>query len=212
VSKAHTSFVLGYHGCEKEIGLRAVRGEIALAPGNGKYDWMGSGIYFWENDPIRALEWAQKKQARGHCKEPFVVGAVIDPGNCLDLLVRENVELVKYAYDSFKQVQEKAGLPLPVNKKAPKDDSDSLVMRYLDCAVINHLHSILEGPDRPAGLMPYDTVRAVFVEGAPMYTGAMLFEQNHVQIAVRNPNCIKGVFIPLDVASSLSTDAKPGDA
>ena len=25
------------------------------------YDWLGSGIYFWEEGPKRALEWAQRK-------------------------------------------------------------------------------------------------------------------------------------------------------
>ncbi|HSC17973.1 MAG TPA: hypothetical protein VLC74_03570 [Rhizomicrobium sp.] len=158
---------------------------------------MGTGIYFWEGDPLRALEWAQQKANRGACPAPFVIGAVIDLGNCLDLLVRENVELVRFAYESFKAVQQKAGLPMPVNKQAPKDKSPDLVMRYLDCAVLNHLHAIIEGPNRPAGLEPYDSVRAVFREGKPIFQGSMLSDKNHVQIAVRNPKCLKGIFLPL---------------
>jgi len=176
---------------------------------------MGTGIYFWESDPQRALEWAQQKAKRGACNDPFVIGAAIDLRNCLDLLVRENVELVRFAYESFKEVQGKAGLPLPENKKAPKDDSPDLVLRYLDCAVINHLHSIVEGPSRTRGFEPYDSVRAVFGEGSAIFDGSKLMDRNHVQIAVRNPKCIKGVFIPLDFpqplasANSPSTVAKP---
>jgi hypothetical protein len=209
LSRLQTSFVLGYHGCDRKLGLDAVTGNVPLIPGKSKFDWMGHGIYFWESDPMRALEWAQQKSKRGACADPFVIGAVIDLGNCLDLLARENVELVRFAYESFKEVQEKAGIPLPINKKAPKDASPELVMRYLDCAVFDHLHSIIDGPSRPKGLEPYDTVRAVFREGTPIYAGSMLTDKNHAQIAVRNPKCIKGIFIPLDAANILSTDAKP---
>jgi hypothetical protein len=211
VSRLHTSFVLGFHGCDRELGLSAVRGEVALAPGKSKYDWMGAGVYFWENDPQRALEWAKQKSQRGVCKDPYVIGAVIDLGNCLDLLVRENVELVRSAYESFKEVQEKAGLPMPTNRPAPKDKSPELVMRFLDCAVLNHLHSIVEAPNRPDGFEPYDSVRAVFKEGSPIFDGSMLSDKNHVQIAVRNPTCIKGIFIPLDAANNPSIGAIPDE-
>lgn len=111
MSRLQTSFVLGYHGCDKAVGLSAIGGQ-ALIPSKGDFDWIGGGIYFWESDPLRALEWAQQKQKRGACNEPFVIGAVLDLRNCLDLLTRENVELVRSAYKSFKQVQETAGLKL----------------------------------------------------------------------------------------------------
>ena len=206
MSRLQTSFVLGFHGCEKEVGLKAISGE-PLKPSSGDYDWIGSGVYFWEGDPLRALEWAQQKQKRDACKEPFVIGAAIDLGHCLDLLVRENVGLVRDAYKSFKEVQETAKLQMPVNKKAPKDDSPDLVMRYLDCAIIDHLHSIIAKNNGD----PFDSVRAVFKEGGPIYDGGMILDRNHAQIAVRNPTCIKGVFLPLGVtwpdgaANNLST-------
>jgi hypothetical protein len=195
VSRLQTSFVLGYHGCDKNVGVDAVMGKVALAPSKGDFDWIGAGIYFWESDPLRALEWAQQKQKRGACDEPFVIGAAIDLGHCLDLLARENVSVVKDAYDSFKQVREKATLPMPVNKTAPKDDSADLVMRYLDCAVIDHLHSIIAS----SGGEAFDTVRAAFREGDPIYDGGMILDRNHAQLAVRNSKCIKGLFLPLGV-------------
>ena len=191
MSRLHTSYVLGYHGCDREFGLKLVRGEARLDPSNGKYHWLGSGIYFWESDPHRALEWAKQKAARGACNNPYVIGAVIDLGNCLDLLSRGDVDLVRDAYNSFKEVQEKAKLKLPKNEKAPKDQSPDLVLRYLDCAVINHLHSIVEN-----GSSPFDSVRAIFNEGIPIFDGSKLLDHNHVQIAVRTPKCIKGIFIP----------------
>jgi hypothetical protein len=55
------------------------------------YDWLGSGVYFWEANPDRAYDWAvhhaeRIKQESGAVVEPFVVGAVIDLGFCLDLI------------------------------------------------------------------------------------------------------------------------------
>lgn len=59
-------------------------------------------------------------------------------------------------------------------------------------AVINLLHRINE----EKGQRAYDSVRAVFFEGEDLYENAGFKEKNHIQIAVRNPNCIKGYFIP----------------
>ena len=63
-------------------------------------------------------------------------------------------------------------------------------MRNLDCAVINHLHRLRED----GGLRPFDTVRGVFLEGNPIYQDAGFRQKTHIQICVRNPDCIKGVF------------------
>lgn len=192
MARLNTSFVLGYHGCEKSIGLQAIGGEIQLLESKGKSDWLGPGIYFWENDQRRAHEWAEEKKQRGELKDPFVIGAAIDLNNCLDLLVREDMELVRTAYKAFAKQQEMAGLKMPENKTAPKDPSPDLVLRFLDSAVIKHLHSMIE----TEGGEPFDSVRALFGEGIPLYDGSGFRHRTHIQIAVRNLGCIKGVFLP----------------
>jgi hypothetical protein len=49
------------------------------------------------------------------------------------------------------------------------------------------------------GLPPVETVWGVFVEGKPIYPTAGFDEKTHIQIAVNNPACIKGVFrVPKD--------------
>jgi hypothetical protein len=42
--------------------------------------------------------------------------------------------------------------------------------------------------------MPFDTVKGIFQEGAPIYQEAGFREKTHIQICVRDPECIKGVF------------------
>jgi hypothetical protein len=188
LSRAATSFVLGYHGCNRETGLRAITGEHDLLAQDRPYHWLGSGIYFWENDPERALEWAEEKSGRGELTDPFVIGAVINLGNRLDLQVRENAKLLQDAYLNLQALTLHAGGKMPTNRKARKDQRDDNVLRYLDCAIINHLRTLAKEP--------FDTVRGLFIEGEPIYPGAEIFHKTHSEIAVCNAACIKGLFLP----------------
>lgn len=177
-------FVLGYHGCDLRTGESVLNGDV-FKPSNNDYDWLGPGIYFWEANPLRGLEFAGEVARRkgGNIQTPFVVGAVIELGLCLDLTTKAGIEWVAAAYESLSKVTTAVGLRLPANSK------DGL-RRNLDCAVIRRVHSILAD----AGHQPVDTVRGVFVEGTPIYPTAGFDAKTHIQIAVRNPACIKGVF------------------
>jgi hypothetical protein len=199
LSRLATSFVLGYHGCERTFARRAVLEGAELLQSENDYDWLGPGAYFWESDPARAMEWAAWKVKRGDYAEAGVVGAVIDLGNCLDLSSREDIELVRAAHASYKDQQELSGLPLPVNKGPRGTRKADRVLRYLDCAVIRHLHDLLDGlSEEDSDLKPFDTVRGLFVEGGRAFRGSGFHKRSHVQIAVRNADCIKGLFLPPD--------------
>ena len=191
MSRLAASFVLGYHGCDADIASQIVNGKSQLLKSDKDYDWLGPGAYFWESDPQRAFEWAVEAQGRGGVKRPALVGAVIDLGNCLDLLARENLDLVRQAHDLFIEEQEDAGLAIPVNKGLD-GRKDELILRRLDCAVVRFLHDVLARMDLP----PFDTVRGLFPEGEPLYDGAGFRARNHIQLAVCNTDMIKGVFYP----------------
>lgn len=139
--------------------------------------------------------------ARGVYRKPFVLGAVIDLGNCLDLLVRENLDLLKVAYDSLVVGHQRSGQAMPQNRDLKTGGAGDKLLRFLDCAVIRRLHSITDAGDagtaEPASrILPFDTVRGLFTEGEPAYPGAGFHVRTHTQIAVRNQSCIKGVFLP----------------
>jgi len=185
-----SALALGYHGCERAVGEAAIAGNH-LVPSKNDYDWLGHGVYFWESDPARALEWAEL-----HCKakDPFAVGAAIQLGFCLDLVEVDHLELVRAAHASFRDVFEAAGKldSLPKNQSGFSGDQD-LVKRNLDCAVINYLHKLRE----EEGLRPFETIRSPFWEGDPLYDGGKIMSRTHVQICVRNTDCIVGYFRPL---------------
>ncbi len=78
-----SAFVLGFHGCDEEVGEAVLSGQVGLKPSTNDYDWLGHGVYFWENSPKRAMAWAQYVHAnprlfRTKINRPFVVGAVIN--------------------------------------------------------------------------------------------------------------------------------------
>ena len=202
-----TSFVLGYHGCDLETGERLLLNE-PFRPSENTYDWLGSGIYFWESNPDRAQEWARDRADRilkneGREVEPFVVGAVIDPGFCLDLISSNGIHAVEEAYASFQSVVAASGAQMPENV-----GGDDLRLRKLDCAVINFLHLARED----AGDEPFDTVRGVFTEGKHVYTDSGFRRKTHIQICVRNQANIHGVFRVHEryFSSSATTAANDG--
>jgi len=175
---------LAYHGCDAEVAAGLINGG-KFKPSENEYDWLGHGIYFWEANPIRALEFAKEVQARNveNVKTPAVVGAIIDLGLCLDLTATAGIQIVRDTYQELIKITEEA------NSELPQNSGDSL-RRNLDCAVVNLVHDVRKN----ANLPPIDTVRTVFIEGTPIYEGSGFFNKSHIQICVCNPECIKGVF------------------
>lgn len=198
MSRLATSFVLGYHGCDKDVAERLISRKDSIQKSNQDFDWLGPGAYFWEGDPHRALEWAEQQVSRGRYESAAVIGAVIDLGNCLDLSNRENVKVFKGAHSEFITHQQTAGLPVPENGNAPGDPHGDRMLRRLDCAVFQHLHKgIDEAITRGSPLERFDSVRGMFTEGGRLYENCGFFERTHIQIAVCNTASIVGLFKPL---------------
>ena len=193
-----SGFVLGFHGCDEAVGERILAGRAHVSISENAHDWLGNGAYFWEHSPQRALKWAELVQRhpqhfRHRIEKPFILGAIIEPGNSLNLSELESLASLRAAHQLLRGVHTDSGAPMPVNEPGFTGDLD-LVRRHLDCAVINFAHILRERGNLP----PYDTVRGSFPEGGPLYTGARIMENTHVQICVRHPRrSIRGYFRPL---------------
>jgi hypothetical protein len=182
----HPDWILGYHGCDRLVGEKILAGQAEVHVSANEYDWLGQGAYFWENSYERALHWAEslrsRSPSRNRVKRPFVIGAIIDPGNCLDLSEAGCLDILKEAADKFLAVLATSKSPVPRNEGAFASDGD-LVKRKLDCAVINFLHTLRQDARQEA----FDTVRCPFFEGEPLYEGAMISARTHVQWCIREP-------------------------
>ena len=184
------AIVVAYHGCDVEVANRLVISGEHVQASTRVTDWLGPGAYFWEGDARRALEWA-KAERRPAFANPVAVGAVIELGNCLDLTRREDIELLRVAFQNLRRKVEAAGDYLPQNRPAMGEAEGDRLIRQLDNAVLKELHATVER----GGLAPYDSVRAMFREGPEIYPGAGFYQQTHVQIAVLDPaKSIRGYF------------------
>lgn len=189
---SRSGLLLGFHGCEQSVRDKIVSGQAMLKASENGYDWLGVGFYFWENNYDRALEFAKNPPGKKKFKTPSVLGAIIDLEYCLDLLDTKYLRLIKDSYNNFASSANINEQEIPQNK-AVRGSKDKL-LRELDCAVVENLHTM----QRKIQLKSFDSVRGVFVEGDELYPGAGFHDKNHIQICIRNPNCIKGFFIPRD--------------
>ena len=180
---ANSGLVIGYHGCHKNIAQRVLTDRTQLEPSKNDYDWLGNGIYFWEDSESRARQWAVSKYGENGA----VVGAVFNLRHCLSLQREEGLQLVENAFENLRNLHERTEIELPKNSGG----SDRL-LRKLDCSVIELLHEVRAD----AGQAAFDSVRAFFSEGAPIYPGAGFRRDDHVQICIRNQDCILGLFEP----------------
>lgn len=182
------NLILGFHGCHKAVFDAVIKHGDALKASDNSYDWLGNGIYFWEQNYERAYRWSV--QRNGH-ENAAVVGAVIDLGYCLNLTDSKASDKLREGYELLRFRCEQAGRELPKNR--PVKGSSDLLLRDLDCAVIQQIHDYMGA----TGQRKYDSVRGLFTEGGPTYPGAGFQERTHIQLCICNPNCIKGYFAPL---------------
>lgn len=174
--------IIGYHGTDQKTAERILSGE-PFRPSTKDYDWLGTGVYFWEYGYDRAVRWAEENYG----DSPAVVGALIQLGSCYDLLdTRFTHDLADGA--ALFDEQWSGDAPRPQNRGRGRK------ARFLDCAVINwwltQLQAVEDGPT-------YQTVRCGFNEGEPVYAGMEILRESHVQVAVRDLESILGVFRPM---------------
>jgi len=182
------SLVVGYHGCDLEVARNVIALQEHLKPSQNAWDWLGHGIYFWEDSPARAESWAMAESQRDGSKiqHPVVLGAVIDLGNCLNLTEAEALTHVKIAHGEYTKSCQSAGVQTARNR------GPDLRARYLDCAVMEMLHQLRHEEKK----QPYETIRGFFMEGHELYADAGFRELDHIQICVRASAQIIGCFWP----------------
>ncbi len=200
---SRNNLIIGFHGCDEKVQKELLFHPNVILVSDKPHDWLGHGIYFWENNYERALQWAKEKQKRGEIEHASVIGAVLSLDYCLDFTDSIFINLL-IQYFEFMRVQNvELGKELPENKNVKQDKNNDLLLRILDCAVIEFLHQrIAEKISKDvqtkgySNLKTFDSTRGLFTEGGPAFPGAGIQKKNHIQICIRNRNCIKGFFLP----------------
>jgi hypothetical protein len=158
--------VAGYHGCSRVTAERIVAGE-AFTPSTKRYDWLGVGIYFWEYGPFRALEWAEARFG----EEAAVLEATLRLGRCLNLLDVEHHVHFAEVYGQELREAERDGLSIPRNTVRGGHYRDRYMIELYCRTVVDQ-----SGSD-------FQTIRACFPEGEPLFPGSSLLSHTHVQLS-----------------------------
>lgn len=105
---------IGFHGCEKNEGMRLLTEPNSLSSSTRNHERLGHGFYVWENNIERALDWAKNHRPNPY-KEPFVIGVVYTLGNCMDLTDKHFIDLLSDDYPRFVEDLQWIGEPIPQN-------------------------------------------------------------------------------------------------
>ncbi|WP_213086997.1 hypothetical protein [Chitinophaga agrisoli] len=144
-----------------------------------------------------------EKKKRGAIKQPDVIGAVLQPGYCCDFLETKFIEVLTSYHKMMASQYQALDVRMPENRDLPHDRHNDRILRLLDCATIEFMHAeILNEVKKEVNKRGFsenkifDSTRGAFIEGGPAFEGAGIFEKTHIQICIRNLNCIKGFFLP----------------
>jgi hypothetical protein len=163
---------IGYHGTSRSVAQVVLRDGFRVS--RNVYDWLGDGVYFFQDAPNRAREWA----AQRHGSDGVVIRSVIRLDDCLDLLDIQWNTFLGAAYTSFVDSYRASGRSLP---------RQTAGAHRLDREVVNHAVALLAGQ----GSMTVRAVRGVFAEGVPVFPDSAILSRAHVQIAVRDASLIE---------------------
>lgn len=163
--------VNGYHGTTRASGQVILRQGFRAS--SNDYDWLGDGVYFFQDAPARARQWAVSQ----HGTEAAVVRSVIGLEDCMDLVDVSWAKVLPEMYNAFLGQLKRANLPIP---------QQSSGAHRLDRAVINYAVGLLA----EQGVV-VRCVRGAFAEGSPVFPGSAIFDRAHVQIAVRDTSLIE---------------------
>lgn len=158
--------VYGYHGTSAQNAATILA--TGFARSGNPYDWLGDGVYFFQDAPGRALEWA----IENHPTAPAVIGAEIRLTDCLDLLDTQWTRTISHIYDGYVDHLKRAGMVPPRQVGGA---------HRLDREVINYAVGVLAEQG-----ISVACVRGAFREGRPVYADSAIYDRAHVQIAVRD--------------------------
>ena len=149
-------------------------------------EWFGFGVYFFAYSKAHAERWVQIGYQLNWWdgNPPGILKSDIETRNCLWLEEPSCVAEIEQAAIDLKAMCGVAGDDLPKNERRRYGVP---VERRLDCAIFELLHFTR----MRRGLPAYDTVVGYCASGRPLIPGTTIRLENHVQICVRNHECIK---------------------
>jgi len=175
--RSSRALVYGYHGTSLDGANSILMSGFEMS--RNDYDWLGTGVYFFQDAPQRAWEWAASRHSN-----PAVIGALIEINGFIDLLDIGWFEILQGSHHLLVDEYRRTGRHVP-------DQNQESGTHRLDCVSINFTVDRIENE----GNTKIYGVRAAFAEGKPIFENSALFDRTHVQIAARETSVIKQIWL-----------------
>lgn len=173
---SETIWVYGYHGTSMDRATAII--ESGFNPSNNEYDWLGKGIYFWQDAPKRAWQWAQST----HPDNPAVVKCRLRlDRSCLDLLDIGYFPLLKTMYNGFITSYTQQNLAIP------QQNPERSKAHRLDCSFFNYVVKTFNSSSDAR----IASIRSAFVEGDRIFPNSAIYDLTHIQIAILDSGLIE---------------------
>ena len=167
---------IGYHGTRISAAQAILDEGFRIS--ENQYDWLGDGVYFFQDAPQQAWDWALERYG----DDAAVVGARIRTAECVNLLDTGWNSFMANVYNSYLSFLNRLGDQVP---------EQSGGNHRLDREVINYAVGVLEDSGYNVAC-----IRAAFAEGRPVYPNSAILDLTHVQIAVRHPDrCLDDIWL-----------------
>lgn len=198
-------FVTGFHGTTLACANDILNTKTFM-PSPGTHHWIGPGVYFWQDAPLRAWEWALYASRRDTARSPpAVIRAAISISHCFDLLDIGYERWIKQAYREMVEQEQTAqgwsGEPVPLRVQQVPSFRDAHGVKH-------HIGDRVEGARANYNYRDFDVIervlfnihtttgqrftsaRGAFSEGQMLYPSSFLFDRSHVQVAVIEPEAM----------------------
>lgn len=186
--------VRGYHGTSLDIAQQIAANRLPFKPSVNNDDWLGGGIYFFQDGLSRARTWAVNRYRDG-AEIPAVLAVDIDLTHCIDLFDSSACFALSRAYQAF-EIHAANLLADPVQAGLCVENGDVFttacrevdprkrkpIQNFRDRAMVDwYVDRLLKNGQ------PVNSVRGMFLSGKAVFPESHLFNWAHAQIAVVNP-------------------------
>ena len=175
----------GYHGTTQHRAEQILSHGFRLS--TNPWEWLGDGVYFWQDAPTRAVVWSEEwsKRSVAGTGSLAVLRCRLRLEDCLDLLDVNFNELIRELSEEFLQrLQAEPDAPKLVNYRTGAKRG----RHELDAAFFNHLVGRLAKKGLTVGCL-----RAAISEGEPILPDSPICYRSHVQICIRDLNLIEAI-------------------
>lgn len=208
--------VRAFHGTTLTAARSITSGHAPWRPSANAHDWLGHGIYFFEESLSLAVDWAlgvtRQIASLGQIDSPAVIAADIDLTDCVDLCSGKwNANLSQIYSKLSHPIRAQHAPRLTTAAGIDHDIGDQVTQQVLahnftDTAVIDTLCR-----DLTKNGTPVTCKRAAFSDGDQLYTNSYFFRRTQIQIAALDLSILSNCHVihPVPVVPATTNLLRP---